>query len=507
MMSGILPVVPGLPDPGIAPSQGVAELLAPVVSPLGRPNPVTGVPKTKVKGRRTGSAGRRAVWSIPNDPGLPTLGQLLPAAGPPHFVVELAQEVTGLAADQFTANASYVRYKPTKDCVAQWKFAVPSGPPIIISARLFKDDRAAAIVASSAFQRLARSTANAGTPSYRYLPEERVLLQVAPLDIKLPGLPVVISGDWARTTFASVLGLRRGEIEADEPVLVSYKAWHRAVVRHTVASEGRRFSYFAKVFRDDRGEILMARQKSLKAEVEATGGFWDVPSPVLYAPAIRTLVYEALEGVEDIRSLLIDAAEDPAARIALRRYVIAAAEGLPCLQRLAVDGLDTFPPTEILRWTAGKLKGLHLVDPAIAQAAEQRLSALQEEANRLPAEPLVVAHGAFRHLQMLGRGDRLGVIDFDELRLAGQSADAGEFLSCLDRTAVRRPGLKPVVEEMAEVFLSVLDRQDGFDPRWIAWYRAAANLKNALRAFVDLSPRSDTSADGFMTLVAGGAPE
>jgi hypothetical protein len=377
---------------------------------------------------------------------------------------------------------------------------VPSGQPLVVSAKLFSDGEGAKTAASPGFQRLAEVAGSNGTPYYRYLADQQVLLQVVPLDTKLPGLAAACSDAWAREAFARALGISRREIHVAEAGLIRYKAWHRAVIRYVVECQGRRLCYFAKVFRDGRGRAMFSQLNALKAQLRAAGDFWEIPSPVMYAPPARMLVLEALEGGVELKALVDEAARDPLARPALRKLIARVPEELALFQKLTVDGLPIVTPTGLLRWIGKRVRGLHHVAPSLAQSAERRLSFLQAEADRLPPELMVTTHGAFRHTQILVCGDKLGVIDLDGIRLSGANFDAAEFLSCLDRISVRRARLRSLVQDMAEVFLTALERNAGFDPRWIAWYRAAANVKHALSSYVALSPRWKEGANGLLDL-------
>jgi hypothetical protein len=168
---------------------------------------------------------------------------------------------------------------------------------------------------------------------------------------------------------------------------------------------------------------------------------------------------------------------------------------------MRVDGLPVITPTGLLRWIGKRVKGLDHVAPALARAAKERLAVLEDEASRLPAEPMVTTHGAFRHTQLLVRDDKICVIDLDGIRLSGASFDAAEFLSCLDRISVRRARLRSVVQDMSEVFLTAVERNPAFNPNWLAWYRAAANVKHALSSYVALSPKWKEGATGLIELV------
>jgi hypothetical protein len=116
-----------------------------------------------------------------------------------------------------------------------------------------------------------------------------------------------------------------------------------------------------------------------------------------------------------------------------------------------------------------------------------QLRRLEDTAARLPPESMGLAHGSFRHTHFLLQGTRPILIDLDGICLSGIGSDAGKFLACLDRGAVRRPRSRPVLEDCEGVFFDRLKRHSEISPDWIAWHRAATLVKWAMRSFSSLS--------------------
>ncbi len=402
----------------------------------------------------------------------------------------MAEEATGQALNGHGGELSYVRYKPGKDCIAQWSFAAALGNPVLVSAKMFRHGKGSEIVGRQAFLRLAEKASSAAqfqSSPYRYLPEHRVLLQVFPLDIRLPGAVLAASATWATDALSRNSALCDAQMDVTEALPLRYKAWHRLVLRYTVECPDGRLLYFAKVFRDDRGRAMFTRLRALKAQLAASGSPWDVPSPIAYFPAAHTLVLGDLGNGLEIKELLKDAVASPGSRRLADECVEKAAEGLAFLQRVELSGLQTITPHALLESLRRSMKSIASVSPVLAHSIELQLHALELEASSLPPEPLVPAHGAFRHTQMLVCGDKVGLVDWDGLRLSGASADAGEFLSCLDRMALRRPRLRSVLRHSEEVFAAALN--GSLDSRWLRWYRAVENVKWALRSFVSLAAK------------------
>ena len=122
-----------------------------------------------------------AMNSIPNDPALAGLAELLPAAGAPQFVLDAVRQMTGIAFSQ--GLLEYFEYRPARDARMLWSFPAESGPALLVSGKLFRDDDAGPLMEQTSLKELAKETAvrhRAQGSYYQYLPERRVLLQLFP---------------------------------------------------------------------------------------------------------------------------------------------------------------------------------------------------------------------------------------------------------------------------------------------------------------------------------------
>jgi len=430
--------------------------------------------------------------AIPRDPAFPGLPELLPAAGAPEFVAVTVRAMTRQAVRPEQGELAYFDYRPTLHCRIVWSFPTESGRPLMVSGHLFNDGEGSGTVADPAFQRLAERAAlrlPLGSRSYTYVADRRLLLQVFPLDYKVPGLLAASCQQRMTEAFAGLYGCP-AEAVAVDIVPVSYKPWRRCVFRYDVAAGGRRTRYYGKVFQDDRGEDMVPQLKALQAVFRQRGVRWDLPAPVMYLPDAHMLVLEAVHGDQELKSLLEQALHDPEARTALRGHVTAAAEGLIAFQQATVNGLPhKRTPEDLLddlKEDSCFMVGLEEVSAGLPRSISRLIGALESESARLPPEPLGLVHGSFRHSHFLCRGDRLVLLDLDGLCLAGVSADAGNFLAYLDRTGLRRPRLRPVLAECEAAFREAWKGHPCLSPAWLDWHRAAAQLKWALRSFSSL---------------------
>jgi len=439
---------------------------------------------------------------IPSDPVLHGLSEFLSFDCLPTFVAEMLERVTGDDVDVESGKVSYLRFKPTRDCVAQWTFSSSTGRPIFVSAKLFSDETGAAIATDASFRESAyraRIAAGAQVELYEYLPNRRVLLQAFPLDAKLCGLPLATDAASVKDVFARALGPPGGPIQLVDTTPVSYMAWHRCVLRYTVDLEGRQTNYFAKLFSDDRGAAMLTQIQALKRRLDARGSPWVIPTPLTYYSEARMLVVEALADASELRLLFKHALEDSSLIPEIKRQCAAAAAGLSAFREVPVDGLPIVAPSDLVDGLERKSRGLDEVAPALAQRIGLLLRGLTVEAAHLPAESMALTHGAFRHTQMLVCGDRLGLLDLDNLRVSGASADPGEFLAYLDSVVAKQPHLATIAGDCEGAFVDDLIAHGRPSLRWLSWYRAAADVKHAQRCFFSLPPRWPETVEALLS--------
>jgi hypothetical protein len=438
---------------------------------------------------------------VPIDPALPALRELFPPGGAPEIVARFAEDAFGEVVDARAGGVSYVRYRPTRGCDVLWSFPRADGRQLWVAGKASAD--VSRFAATPSFQRSADIVSDAlgkGRSAFRVLPEQQVLLQMFPLDARLPGLALATSPSWSCEPFREWMGLGADEVRVTDILALHYKPWRRCVLRYTVDDGRQSARYFAKVFRDHRGEPMVERLRDLRRQLIASGAAWDVAVPVMYIPEARMLVLEELENSEELSPLLRKAIRDEEARATLRAHIVRIAEGLIAFQTLVVDGLPAVEPRDVLTEYAVEFEGIHAIAGGLAAAIEVQLATLEAVANRLRREAVVISHGAFRYNQFLCRGDSLIALDLDALRLSGIGADAGEFLAYFDLVALRRPHLRPIVEECQDVFLAAVMQQPQLDPRWLAWHRAASLIKWTHRTFLSLDRRWPDVTDGLVRL-------
>lgn len=446
----------------------------------------------------------------PADRALPALRELLPDTGAPELVSEAVRELAEVDL-QGPNELRYVRYHPGRNCIALWSLGAADGRPLLVSATLFAGDRGGALVADDAYRELAAEASALARVrcGYRYLPDRRLLVQLFPLDPSLRTLPAAASPERVGRALAAEAALD-GRTVAAEPALLSYKPWRRCVLRYPFQDVEGGGAYIGKVYRDDRGEAVFTRLELVRSELSAARAPWSTVAPAAYLPEIRLLLLEGVRGAVGLRRLFEPAVDDPDVREALLEHMHRAAAGLLRFRNVHVPGLAHVTPDSVLTRLEDRRRSLESVLPDFADAAARCVRRLEEELPRLQAESPCLAHGAFRHNQLLLAGDGLVVADLDTLRRAGAGTDAGEFLACLDRIAVRRPHLQGVIARCAEMFVAGLETEDPPSPSWIAWHRASSHVKLALRSVLSLAPDWPETAYALLRLsrstLAAGVP-
>jgi hypothetical protein len=385
--------------------------------------------------------------------------------------------------DVSAARVLYVRYRPTRSCVVLWSLGdAPGGRPWVW-AKLVADSRGLRAVCDGIRELATRFEAAHGIAPWRALPERGLALHAFGLDPRLPALLTADDPAWAGARLASRLGLAAGApLEAARAL--SYKPERRCVFHYRWAPSAGGASHYAKLFRDDRGERLLAWQRELAARLRPLGAPWEVAAPLAHLAEERMLVFPALTGEKATRAIeAVAERRGPLSRITI--HVERAARGLTALQRCRLAGLPEQPPEALLARFGRDAARVARVEAALAEAVRRRLARLDAAREALAPEPLVPSHGAFRHGQLLLRGESTVVLDFDTLSRSGACADPGNFLAYLELTGLRRPRLRPVLEACREAFLAALR-----EPRsaWLPWYQAVSLVKVTLRSFLSLDP-------------------
>ena len=428
---------------------------------------------------------------IPLDPSLPWLGEMLAGDGPPGCIADLGEKLGG---DRTSAELVGVRYRPHRQCVALWSFPNAATGRVLISGRMFRDDKGARIVRKDSFRQLVertRATIGGGTTPYRYVSDRKLLVQAFPLDVEVPALALAAANDWIRPRLSPALGLTDRDVCSVEIDAYRYTASRRCVLRYSFETRKNPIRYFGKVFRDGRGDRLNKMLHAISVRLRRSQSPWQFAIPVAYIPSANMLLFEEIENGVNFNLLLQDASECARAERMLAGNIALAAKGLARFQKLASEGQPRKSPQALLGKLEKKVEEWRLPDiaPALAPIVDDCLRRLGTRLARLRTEAMVPSHGAFRHQHLLFSKGKMVVLDADGISISGASADVGEFLACLDIAAVgRSPRKQRVMENCRQSFVAAMEGEGETRPDWIAWYRAASHVKNALRSVSSIAP-------------------
>jgi aminoglycoside phosphotransferase (APT) family kinase protein len=240
-----------------------------------------------------------------------------------------------------------------------------------------------------------------------------------------------------------------------------------------------------KVFRDERGQRLLALQERLYRcgfGHDAADGI-DVPQPLAYIPEMRMLLQARVPG-ETLDALTLRGGAGPqAARAAQalaklhssRAFALPSSNGCSAPQ----ESLQLEPYT-----LADELRGLDDYTARLAQerpdaqpAVQALRAALLNWAGRLPAPPVVTPlHRDFYYSQLLFDRSHLHLIDFDLLAQGDPAVDVANFSAHLAYLGLEQGGDVRRLAGDAQRFLAAygaaMTPDASFSER-VAFYQAA----------------------------------
>jgi aminoglycoside phosphotransferase (APT) family kinase protein len=360
----------------------------------------------------------------------------------------------------------YIRYKPGTNCLVQYdvRFTGEHAPPIDTLAHvwLYSDRHAEVLWASRSFHRLiARAQGVSEPPSTRaaILPEVRGLLEVYPVDRKMPGLlgaatPTVVQ-DAMRA-----LALGAGDAPfVDRIEAVRYKPGRKAVLRYRVRASDRRTVY-GRVHADGRGAGLLEAGRGL------AGAGVPTPAPLAFVPEFGLLFVEEASGTR-----LADLPDDE-----YDRWLPAVAEALAALHSASVEALPPLAKRNKEGAVLGAARTIATIRPEAGPLALRLGATLAARLAESPGVPGPV-HGDFYDDQVLVSDSGVVLLDFDAAGRGNPLLDVGNFLAHLRvRRGVRShrifldayAAVRPEAAENVPLFEAAALLRIGITPfRWL----------------------------------------
>jgi Ser/Thr protein kinase RdoA (MazF antagonist) len=362
----------------------------------------------------------------------------------------------------------YIRYKPGTNCLVQYdvRFTGEHVPSIDTLAHvwLYSDRHAEVLWASRSFHRLiARAEGISEPPSTRaaILPEVRGLLEVYPVDRKMPGLlgaatPTVVQD-----------ALRAAEPGAgdapfvDRTEAVRYKPGRKAVLRYRLRA-GYRGTLYGRVHADGRGAGLLEAGRGL------VGAGMPTPAPLAFVPELGLLFVEEASGTR-----LADLPDDQ-----YDRWLPAVAEALAALHSASVEELPPLAKRNKEGAVLGAARTIATIRPEVGRPALRLGATLAARLAESPGASGPV-HGDFYDDQVLVSDAGVVLLDFDAAGQGNPLLDVGNFLAHL---RVRRGERSP------RVFLDAYAAVRPEAAEDVPLFEAAALLRIGITPFRWLQP-------------------
>src|SRR5215212_7208510 len=163
-----------------------------------------------------------------------------------------------------------------------------------------------------------------------FVPELEMLVQVFPYDRRLPTLPLVMAGPSPELKRPLLVSFGPGDwhTEAWKVEPVRYRGQGEAVLRYTAKARNaatggaRERSFYAKVYRHEKGEQTYQTLLTLWSRTSANGEGFSVVRPLAYLSDLRALILEEAPGTPLDQILLGES--DPTAAVRRVAQVLAA---------------------------------------------------------------------------------------------------------------------------------------------------------------------------------------
>jgi aminoglycoside phosphotransferase len=330
-----------------------------------------------------------------------------------------------------------------------------------IAARMFRHGRSA-----EAYERArSRAIGANGLRGVVHAAHLETVFWLFPNDRKIDVLPSIASPH-ARGTAGR--GNRRWELAAYAPEKSATVAF--------LNRSGRAFMY-AKVTAADQAARDYARYVHLRAVLPSTHPRLRVPAPLAYSTKYRALWLEAIDGR---RFAEIDGT---IAREDVERLGAAVAS----FHALSVPDAPRFDRFSESRLRAGA-ELLARMRPDVTRPADAFARHLAATLPRVECDACL--HGDLHPKNAIATGDRIALIDLEDVALGPAAADIGSFIAGLVYLSVSRRISEAACAAQTSAFLAGYAAQRRLPClRSIAWYAAAALfVERALRAVTRIRP-------------------
>lgn len=284
---------------------------------------------------------------------------------------------------------------------------------------------------------------------------------------------------------------------------VKYMPEKRCVLRFdievsTPSAQSDTFSFYSKTYPDEGSKYVFSFLEDASALEQAGITKIEIPRPLLYLDRYYTYWQEVWDG---------DAVSDvfrPSSSDGLLDHI---AEALAEFHRSRLTGLHaTVDVQDVLRDSEEDVAEICQFDPYDQAALVDCGRTLKEVFATLKGKeppPIVPLHGAFRLSQLLCKGDRIAMVDFDGVACGDPHSDVAEFMASL---LYRHFTDDLPLSELQRCGNRFRERYSGMvpwevDPDRISWYMAAFMLEKLHGTFKGMQTAVFGKLDELFELV------
>jgi Phosphotransferase enzyme family len=262
---------------------------------------------------------------------------------------------------------------------------------------------------------------------FTFIPDLGMLVEVFTYDRRLPTLPLVMAGpspELERPLIAS-FGPGDWHTEAWKVELIRYRAELAATLRFTVQARddtvGRTDErrYYAKVYRDERGERTYHALQALQSRADEDNEKFTVAAPIAYLSELRILPQEETLGTSLQEIIVQEVDASPAVRKAAEALAALHLEYIPTPQR------HPLPNEAAALERAGTI--LPWVCPHLGAEIEETVGDVVARHEEVPPAP---THRDLKLNHILLDGDRPSLVDLENFAAADSVlyvANVGRF--------------------------------------------------------------------------------
>jgi aminoglycoside phosphotransferase (APT) family kinase protein len=307
------------------------------------------------------------------------------------------------------------------------------------------------------------------------------LPEVSTDDLALPSLPQVLDPDRMLPFITQAAGLEpddAGRMSCSVDVLV-HKVGQRCTVRYTLvrradpAGSPPVFAAVGKLYRRRRrAERMYRRMEALSGRTFAGMGGPCIPAPLLLVPELRLVLQECVQADDVRHALAAGEGERPLALAARWLAGLHSASPVPDLKVMSLDHeLD-----KVDGW-CGRLAPE--LSPSDTPVLDRTREALHRLAGGISSYAPAMIHKDIYYAHVLWNGQRVWVVDFDQLQTGDPALDIGHFLAHLENLAYRTTGRADAYATEGKVFLTSYPAGAAETRERLPFYKAYTFLKLA----------------------------